>query len=79
MAPLLSMMVPDTADVLARGVGVGDPCLGYPQVPGSVSPHRPCTDEGMTDLVGQNGSPPIESIVQPPPACRLKMPILPPS
>ena len=28
MAPLLSMMVPGTADVLARGVGVGDPCLG---------------------------------------------------
>jgi NAD(P)-dependent dehydrogenase (short-subunit alcohol dehydrogenase family) len=28
MAPLLSMMAPDTADVLARGIGVGDPCLG---------------------------------------------------
>ena len=28
MAPLLSMMVPGRADVLARGVGVGDRCLG---------------------------------------------------
>jgi len=28
MAPLLSMMAPDRADVLARGIGVGDPCLG---------------------------------------------------